>query len=203
MWSIRWLALAVGVTLISCGRQSPTGPSSPYQVGPTGNFRTIRDAIQAAPPDAVIEVFPGTYSENVVIAKQGIKLRGERAVLDGRAGGAAGTGIGILVSRTSNVEISGFTVQNFERGIVLDSASNCVVRTNELRNNTAKSQPPFTAGVTPFEGIVLLAAQNSEVSDNFVHDNGHDGLMVTSGSSGNTLRANRVFDNGAQFAPNG
>ena len=181
-------------TLFACTSASPGGPSSAYQVGATGNFRTIQDAVNAAPAGAVVEISPGTYPERVTLNKS-LKLRATRAVLDGAA---LGTGVGILVSGTSDVEVSGFTVQNFERGIVFDNVVNSALKANEVRNNTTKSAPPFTFGVTPWEGIVLIASRNNEVSDNFSHDNGHDGLMVTGGSSGNRIRNNRFTDNGAQ-----
>ena len=187
--------LATAAALIACSSSSPGGPSSAFQVGATGNFRLIQDAVNAAPEGAVIEISSGKYSERVVIGKS-VKLRATGAVLDGA--GAGGTGIGIFVSDAANVEVSGFTVQNFERGIVLQNASNAVVKGNEVRNNTAKSAPPFTFGVTPWEGIVLIGSRNSDVTENFSHDNGHDGLMVTGGSSGNRIRNNRFTDNGAQ-----
>ena len=187
--------LATAATLIACSRSSPGGPSSAFQVGATGNFRLIQDAVNAASDGAVVEISAGQYRERVVISKS-VKLRATGAVLDGA--GAGGTGIGIFVSDAANVEVSGFTVQNFERGIVLQNASNAVVKGNEVRNNTAKSAPPYTFGVTPWEGIVLIGSRNSEVTENFSHDNGHDGLMVTGGSSGNRIRNNRFTDNGAQ-----
>ena len=187
--------LVAAFTILACGSSSPGGPSSAYQVGATGNFRLIQDAVNAAPDGAVVEVLAGKYSERVVVAKS-VKLRATGAVLDGT--GAGGIGVGILVLDAANVEVSGFTVQNFERGIVLQNASNAVIQGNEVRNNTAKSAPPYTFGVTPWEGIVLIASRNNDVTNNFSHDNGHDGLMVTGGSSGNQIRNNRFTDNGAQ-----
>jgi parallel beta-helix repeat protein len=184
----------LATTLFACTSPSPAGPSSAYQVGATGNFRTIQAAVNLAPAGAVVEIFPGTYTEHVTVNKP-LKLRATGAVLDG---GVSGTGIGILVTGTSDVEVSGFTVQNFERGIVFDNVVNSVLTSNEVRNNTTKSAPPFVFGVTPWEGIVLIASGNNEVSNNYSHDNGHDGLMVTSGSSGNRILNNRFTDNGAQ-----
>lgn len=182
--------------LVACGSSSPTGPSSAYQVGVTGNFRSIQAAVNAAPAGEVVEVLPGDYSERVVLTKS-VKLRGTRAVIDGSLV-EGGTGIGILVNGASNVEVSGFTVQNFERGILLQNTSSSIVKGNEVRNSKAKTGPPFTFGVTPFEGIVLIASRDNEISDNFSHDNGHDGLMVTAGSGSNRIRNNRFTDNGAQ-----
>lgn len=191
----RALASAGVVILAACSKSSPGGPTSGYQVGAAGNFATIQDAINAAPDGTTIEVFAGTYAEHVVVNRP-LKLRAAGAVVDGSRLG--GTGIGILVSGAANVEVSGFVVQNFERGIVLQNASNGVVRGNEVRNNTAKTAGPITIGVTPFEGVVLIASRGNEISENFSHDNGHDGLMVTDGSSGNRIRNNRFTDNGAQ-----
>jgi parallel beta-helix repeat protein len=182
--------------LIACkGRPSTTAPSSPYQVGAGGNFATIQAAVNLAPEGSVVEVFAGTYAERVVLNKS-LKLRASNAVIEGA--GVGGTGIGILVANTSNVEVSGFTVQNFERGVVFQNVSNSVLKGNEVRNSTAKGTGPITIGVTPFEGIVLIASRNNDVTENFSHDNGHDGLMVTEGSSGNRIRNNRFTDNGAQ-----
>lgn len=187
--------LVAAAMLIACDDDS-SSPSSAYQVGPRpARFQAIQEAVDAAPPGEYIDVLPGTYRERVVVNKP-LKLRGWRAVLDGAAAG--GTGIGILVTGTSDVEVSGFTVERFERGIVLQNVSNSIVIGNEVRNNTAKNAPPFTFGVTPFEGIVLIASRDNEVSENYSHDNGHDGLMVTAGSAGNRIRNNRFTDNGSQ-----
>ncbi len=48
---------------------------------------------------------------------------------------------------------------------------------------------------------MLLGASNTEVSDNTLRDNGHDGLMITGGSRNNIVRGNRMRNNGAQTAP--
>ena len=193
------LSIALLVPLTAC--ESKTAPSQPvlYSVGPAGNFHTIQAAMAAAPPGSVIEVQPGVLHERVVMT-QPYKLRGVAgAILDGSTVDG-GTGIGIHVSNVSGVEISGLIVENFERGIVLENVTGSVVQSNEVRNSLAKSGPPFTIGVTPFEGIVLTAASNNDVLENFSHDNGHDGLMMTGGSSGNRVRNNRFTNNGGQTA---
>ena len=45
---------------------------------------------------------------------------------------------------------------------------------------------------------MLIGSSNNEISNNFAHDNGHDGLMVTAGSGGNSIHDNRFTDNGSQ-----
>lgn len=187
--------LLSAVVFFGCNHAGPSAVSVLYQVGPTGNFRSIQPALDLAPPGEVIEVQAGTYSERVVINKP-VKLRASAgAILDG---GTAGTGIGIHVTGTTNVELSGFIVQNFERGIVFQNVSNSILKGNEVRNNNSRTGPPFTIGITPFEGIVLIGSRNNDIAENFSHDNGHDGIMVTGGSGGNMIHNNRFFNNGAQ-----
>ena len=198
---VGWLALG-GVW--GCNSSAAPGRTDVrYIVGPEGNFRSISVALQAAPANEVIEVQGGPYAERVVIDKPGIKLRGVSAIIDGSTVDG-GRGIGIHVTGVADVEISGFTVRNFERGIVVQSATNAVIRGNDVHSNnskTAGTAPPLAPGVDLFEGVVLLGASNTEVSDNTLRDNGHDGLMITGGSRNNIVRGNRMRNNGAQTAP--
>lgn len=187
-----------------CDKTSPTRAETVYAVGEDGNFRTIGAALNAAPPGTLIEIRPGTYAERVVIDKPGMKLRGQSAVLDGTAGSLDGRGIGMLISGVADVEISGFTVRNFERGIVLQNATNTLLRANEVHGNnskTAGTAPPLAPGVDLFEGVVLLASSNNQIIDNILRNNGHDGLMVAQGSRNNIIRGNRILENGAQTVP--
>lgn len=199
-----WIAVGLLALVGGCNNAAAPGPTDVrYIVGLDGNFRSINVALAAAPAGEVIEVRGGPYAERVVIDKPGIKLRGVSAILDG-ATVDGGRGIGIHVTGAADVEISGFTVRNFERGIVVQSATNTVIRGNEVHSNnskTADTAPPLAAGVDLFEGVVLLAASNTEVSDNTLRDNGHDGLMITGGSRNNIVRGNRMRNNGAQTVP--
>lgn len=178
------------------------GSTSPYVVGAQGNFRSINTAMNAAPEGTIIEVQAGTYGERVIVTKRGMKLRGKSAVLDGAL--LDGRGIGIHVNGPPDVEVTGFTVRNFERGIVVENAANAILRANEVHSNNSKdgnTAPPLAAGVSLFEGVVLVGATNAQITDNVLRNNGHDGLMITGGSRNNTVRGNRVYDNGAQTTP--
>ncbi len=205
----RWLTGTLGAVLgcgLLAGCNDSTAPATPtalYVVGPTGNFRTINAALQAAPINEVIEVQAGPYAERVVMNKPGVKLRGANAVLDG-ATVEGGRGIGIHVNGAPDVEISGFTVRNFERGIVVQNATSAVIRENEVHSNNSKSAnsaPPLAPGVDLFEGVVLTGSSGAQVMNNILRNNGHDGLMITGGSRNNIVRNNRILDNGAQTVP--
>lgn len=197
------VALVCGVVVGCNSSTAPSASTALYVVGPTGNFRSINTALQAAPANEVIEVHGGPYAERIVIGKPGIKLRGVSAVLDG-ATVEGGRGIGIHVNGAPEVEISGFTVRNFERGIVVQNATSAVIRDNEVHSNNSKranSAPPLTPGVDLFEGVVLLASSEAELTGNVLRNNGHDGLMITGGSRNNIIRNNRILDNGSQTVP--
>jgi parallel beta-helix repeat protein len=190
-------ALALTVLVHACGSSSTSTAPTTIAVGAGGE--TIQAAVNAAANGATITIGPGTFAEHLTIAKP-IKLQANQAVLDGLAGTLDGRDVGIHVL-SNDVEITGFTVQNFERGIVIDHVANCLIHGNEVRNNTSKDPQPITAGVTKADGIALLQAQNGDVSENFVHDNGAVGLLLVLSSGGNTIRANRFVNNGTQQIP--
>ena len=162
---------------------------------------TIQDAVDVCEPGDIIQVARGVYPENVVITKSDLRLKGRHAVIDGAGTVSGGVGFGIHVlsdteEPVSNVEIMGFVVEGFERGIVLENVINSKVHKNEVRNNTDKD--PEDGCFNMSDGIVLNAAHFNIVSRNDVHDNGHNGIFLINGCSGNVLRANRSNDNGDQ-----
>ena len=207
---MRLAVLLVTLMTAACNSADEDGsPTSPGRlgartltVGPSQPYTSIQMALDAALPGATITVMPGTYAERLVITKS-IKLQGNQAVLDGLAGGLDGRFLGIDV-KADDVEMTGFTIQNYERGIVAESVSNFRLRASEVRNNTSKDPPPISAGVTKSDGVVLYSVQNSEITDNFIHDNGSIGVLlaqqigVTSASNDNTIRRNRFGNNGTQ-----
>jgi len=197
-WRSTILLVAVlGATAVACEDSSPAGPGpSSITVGPGTSITKIQNAVDSAPPGATISVLPGTYGEHVVISKS-LTLQGQQAVLDGLAGGLDGRFVGFEV-KADSVEISGFIVQNFERGIVVDHVSSFRLRNSEIRNNLSKDPPPISAGVTKSDGVVMFQVQDSEVSGNYIHDNGSYGLLLTLSSGGNVVRNNRVINNGSQ-----
>jgi parallel beta-helix repeat protein len=101
---------------------------------------TIQAAVDAASPGDIVSVRPGTYRENVLVAKPGITIEGSReAVLDGT--GLAGD-TGILVGPVPSVTgiegfaISGLTIQNYrQNGIQLQRVENFSIRGGKYTNN--------------------------------------------------------------------
>ncbi|MDA1219772.1 MAG: right-handed parallel beta-helix repeat-containing protein [Chloroflexi bacterium] len=171
------------------------------------DFNTIQAAVDAASPGDVIRVAPGTYNENVVITTADLRLRGQRdgdeeeeddddgdeegdggdgnAILDGTGLG----GIGIHLLNTSGVRVSGFVVQNFEAGVVLDN-----IQDSHVSNIEAKYNDSDVASLRG--GLQLVNSHDNRVTHVYAHHNGHNGITLKGGSTSNTLRRNTANDNG-------
>jgi parallel beta-helix repeat protein len=161
------------------------------------DFSTIQAAVNAASPGDTIKVAAGVYNENVVISTSGLRLKAsEGAVIDG----ASLTGTGILVLGTAaqpvaDVEVSGFEVRDFQRGIVLQFTTGARIIGNDVHDNSKSPGPP--ANLDQATGIDLVTAKSSDVSENSVHNNGAAGIQLRVGSTDNVVRDNKIFENGA------
>jgi parallel beta-helix repeat protein len=185
------VALAVGVG--SAGAQSSV-------VGPG---ESIQKAVNAADPGDTI-VVRGVHREDLIITKNGIKLRGDDAVIEApaRAGspcskfGEGLTAICVLGDfnpengeitgpRVRDVSISGFTFRGFkdENAFVIDfyAARNATVVGNRITGNVAI-------------GIGLGGSVNSTIANNHViggPDTAEHGIFVNNDSR-NTKVVNNV-----------
>lgn len=193
----------VSAALLALAAARVLAAGAPAQIiAVPGDFETIQQAVDAAEADAVINVAPGTYCERVTISTPGLRLRAAPAVgtggavLSGTACAAAGVGIGIHVAGVAGVEISGFTIEGYESGIVLHNATQTKVHLNEVRDNRygGSTSPPYRRA----QGILLIGSSFNEITRNAIHDNGHLGIGLYNGSNGNLIRANRLTDNQAQ-----
>jgi parallel beta-helix repeat protein len=125
------LALAAGVGSAAAD-SSVVGPGE-----------SIQKAINAADPGDTI-VVRGVHSEDVVIRKDGIKLRGDNAVIEAPISvlGDANLETGELTGpRVSDVSVSGFTIRGFKHkeAFLIDvlGARNTTVVGNRITGNVA------------------------------------------------------------------
>ena len=193
------VALAVGIG--SAGAQSSV-------VGPG---QSIQKAINAAAPGDTI-VVRGVHREDVVIRKNGIKLRGEDdAVIEAPARARADSPCSrtfgpeamcvlgdvnlktetLTGSRVRDVSISGFTIRGFKQKpnkgfgtIMIDilGARNATVEGNHVVGNRGAG-----IGIT-VEGL------NNTISNNDLTNNTDDGVFVE-GSRDTTVADNTFIDN--------
>ena len=160
------------------------------------DYATIQAAVNAASTGDTIKVAAGVYNENVVISTSALRLKGEGAVIDG----AGLTGTGILVIGTAaqplaDVEVSGFEVRGFQRGIVLQLTTRGRVSGNDVHDNN--KWPGAAGALDQAIGIDLVTATFSDVSENSVHNNGAGGIQPHVGSTNNVVHGNNIFENGA------
>lgn len=182
--------------------------------GSNGCYTTIGAAVAAASAWDVINVSPGTYTEDVIIGMP-LSLIGSGAgntIID-----ATGLANGVFVDGFDNaglahVTVAGFTVMNAQwEGILVVSASDVTIRDNRIVNNTqapaiftgelhgCSGQPSFETDETGDcgGGLHLIGVWESIVKGNLISQN-DDGILVsdeTAATHDILIKGNTVKDN--------
>src|SRR3954451_3187090 len=159
--SMRFVVFALAALALAAFPGSAFAHHPKVVVGPGDS---IQAAVDAAAPGQTIVVLPGSYRENVVIAKDGITLRGVGARMAPPAtpepnfcsdpGQPAAIGIcvvgelnfdtGEVLRPVDDVTVSGFELRDFpDSGILAFGARNAT-----FRNNTALNDDEY--GITAF-----------------------------------------------------
>ncbi len=143
-------------------------------VGPTGQYKTITEAVNAAQPGDTITISPGTYTENVVVAKS-VTITAQRADSPPTIT-AADLSKDVFRVEGSNVHIADLTIMGASNasGVHVAHASGCVVTGINANNN--------------MRAIYLEGATNNEVRDSDLANNGYG--VYCDGSSHNTISGN-------------
>ena len=180
-----------------------TASAKTWHVDDSGgaNFTRIQDAInnECAIEGDMILVYPGIYSENVVVNKS-VTLKGiGHPIVDACGGGNAITlcadGItlegfnatnsgsswedaGIKVISSNNI-IIGNSASNNRNGIYLEKSSNNVLLGNNFCNNN-------------WYGIHLWTSCNNSITGNNVSNNNGDGISLDGSRDNNIAGNNRL-----------
>lgn len=206
--------IAAFAVLITLSSQNAAAATLCVNSGGTGGcFATIQTAVNSASPNDVVNVWPGTYKEDVIIGKP-LSLIGTSS--SSTKIDATGLPNGIYVDGFDNPGLSHVTIANFTvqfaqyEGILVVSATDVTIRENWVGHND-KYGPVFStaqncAGQPVFEtdesgdcggAIHLIGTVNSIVSGNSISENA-DGVLITdetAESHDNLVIANNVFNN--------
>jgi hypothetical protein len=191
---------------------------------PKGNIvhpgESIQAAVDAAEPGDTIVVQKGIYNETVVIDKDGISLRGVKAVLEPPSepteGPCEGAGLCVLgdvdfqtgeVSEyVEDVSISGFTVRDFSVfGIVGIGARDAkFVKNRSFDNGEYGITTFFSTGTKVISNVVsgaedaaIYVGDSPRANTNIVHNETYDsasGILVRNALQGRII-ANNAHDN--------
>jgi len=164
------------------------GAAATYTVAAdgTGNYATIQAAVNGAGPGDTIIVKPGTYNENIIINKIGLK----DLELKSASGNAADTIIAnstgnhvISVSYGDNLTIKGFTISGAgieNAGINMVGSHHCTIENNIFSNDAL--------------GVQLRSNSNYNTIHNniFVKDTAAGRAINIEGSGYNKISGNTV-----------
>jgi parallel beta-helix repeat protein len=170
-------------------------------VGPSGNYKTIQAAVNAASAGNTIVVSNGTYKENVHVGKSlTIKAAGGTTpVVDGSGKDSC------FFVNSKNVRIEGFTLQNSgasDCGIYM-AASNAILANNTINGcgwgiylssagGSCTLRGNTVTGSTTV-GIGLYGSKNNVITGSTTSGN-KIGLLINSASSGNVIYLNDFKD---------
>lgn len=137
-------------------------------------YKTIIEAVKAAPHTSVIIVEAGTYRGEVDINKTIILLGQSPAstIIN-----ATGSDYGILIQgeATNGSVVGGFTIEGADdQGVFVQNTYNITIGYSQVQDNEIK--PPN--GIAQDKGIQLVGVSNSLVEDNVVVDNPGGGIGV-------------------------
>jgi len=206
------ISIAAGITALSIMLLTVSASAATLTVDDSGgaDYTMIQDAINNASAGDTIEVYSGTYNENVIVFKQ-LTLRG----LGMPVVNAGGSGSAITLS-ADGITLVGFTATGGgyypEAGIMV-SSNNTTLTGNNVSSNRAYGiyQSPYTSSnkltgnnaSNNYIGIRLSPYTSSNnLSANFVSSNSGIGIYL-SDSGNNNLSDNIMLNNRLNFGVDG
>lgn len=186
--------------LFSLGNLVPMGFGSASVITVPDDYSTVSAAVAAATDGDTIFVRAGSYSEpDFTLVDKSLTIVGEdveSTIIDGN-----GTAKVIFQVLASNVTIENFTLRNTDvslgsqgPGVRISNALNTALKNLEISN--------------VFDGVQILSANFSTISNCTFSNNVESGLLLRAASSNNTFTDNvmrdnveglRISDNRSQF----
>ncbi len=164
-----------------------SGTVSAERIDIPADYATIQSGLDHARPGDTIYVHAGTYHERPLkIFTSNITLIGADAIIEGDGYDVC------LYINARGVNISGFVVQNGERGIWLVDSAFCVIANNTVFNNRGKGGPNRI--VHEGHGIGLTSSSNCIIANNTARYNSAYGIALFQAAN-NVIMGNRCDRN--------
>ena len=164
-----------------------SGTASAERIDIPADYATIQSGLDRARPGDTIYVHAGTYHERPLkIFTPNITLIGAEAIIEGDGYDEC------LYINARGVKISGFVVQNGERGIWLEASTACIITNNTVFNNRGKGSPNTV--IHEGHGIGLTSSSNCIIANNTVLSNSAYGIALFQACN-NVIRGNRCDRN--------
>jgi parallel beta-helix repeat protein len=175
-------------------------------VGSQQTYTKIQEAIDDATEGDTVQVYAGTYYENVIVNKK-LTLIGNGAdntIIDGSGNGD------VINVATDWVEVSGFKITNSgsssgDAGLELNNVQNCYIYYNTVDSNKEDGIRAWHSDKNTLEnnictdnnknGIYLYSSSYNMVVKNTCGNNNNHGIFLNSGSYDNTLVNNTCSNN--------
>lgn len=144
-----------------------------------GNYTSIQAAVDAAKPEDMIFISPGTYVENLKIDKQ-VRIWSDSRKPENTVIRAADSTKNTVEITADRVSFSGFGIEGSEKaGISLTEVKNCFINNNKAQGAEY--------------GIFLTNSESNTISDNIITLN-EKGIRLESSAS-NTIQDNIIAYN--------
>ena len=157
-------------------------------VGPSYTYTTINSGIAAssANDEIIVHHNPNNYTENVVVNKQGLKIK--RASGEDVTVQTTGSGTVFSINSVNNITIDGFKIKGNDAtqgtGISLSNANYCSIINNVIN--------------TRWKGISISGSHNN-ITNNFINDT-LIGMGLSYPSNNNTINQNNITNPTYNFA---
>ena len=146
----------------------------------TGDFTSIRDALEAALDRATIEILDdGVYREDIEIVQNQITLKAAAGKIPTVDGGGFPA---IVIDAGNDVRISGLRLIKGAPGVFIVNGANGIIEGNSISQSE--------------DGICLLTGSQATIQNNKIFDNAQTGVCALDSSI--ILSNNEIFGNGTE-----
>ncbi|MCC6681535.1 MAG: PEP-CTERM sorting domain-containing protein [Phycisphaeraceae bacterium] len=167
MYTHKWLVIVTCLSAVFAVHSS----QAVVTVGPGGSydFTTIQAGINWALPGEEVQVYGGSYAENLTITKNltltGINVGGARPVINPAAGQA------VVISMGKTVEISGFEMTGCQGGIYATNAREVTAYVHDNVFHDLDAGSGFNWGDSTTGGEAIYLGGTLRIYNNLIYNN--------------------------------